>query len=238
MGRRTTLLITGLVVAALGTLLVFIYANNVQRTAGAAGQQMQVYVATAPISVGTTGDAAAATLEQRPVPGSTVPAGAITDPATIAGKFAIVPIAAGQVVLADMFGQPAQASSLSIPEGKMGVAVQLGDAQRVAGFVQPGSEVAIFTTITESGVPTTRLLLPRATVAAVGPTTVVTRTTGAAGSENTEQMPTAIMTLALDQLEAEKIIYASGQSSLYFALLTPQSQTAPSNGVNAGNLWG
>lgn len=237
MGRRSGLLITGLVVAALGTLLVFLYANNVQRTASADGESVQVYTAVAAIPVGTSGADAAGLLEQRMVPQAAVPAGAVTDPAEIAEQFAIVPIAQGQVVLSTMFGLPSQASSLAIPDGKMGVAVQLDDAQRVAGFVQPGSEVAVFATVESEAGPSTRLLLPRATVAAVGPTTVVSRTTGQGESANTEEIPTAILTLALDQRDAEKLIFATDQSRLYFALLTPQSQTAPSGGVSGGTLW-
>ena len=50
----------------------------------------------------------------------------------------------------------------------MAVAVQLDDAQRVAGFVEPGSEVAVFATVDNDGTTETNLMLPRATVAAVG----------------------------------------------------------------------
>lgn len=235
MGRRSALLITGLVVAALGTLLVFLYTNNVQNTVSAEGELVDVYVATAPVKVGSP--AAEVAVEQKTLPQSAVPAGAITDLATIEGQFAIVPIAQGQVALATMFGQPSEVSSLAIPEGKMGVAVQLDDAQRVAGFVIPGSEVAVFATVETGDVTETRLLLPRATVAAVGPTTVVSRTTGEGESANTEEIPTAILTLALDQAEAQKLIFATDQSRLYFALLTPQSVTAPGPGVTSATLF-
>ena len=236
MGRRSALLITGLVVAALGTLLVFLYTHNLQSTVSAEGELVDVYVASKAVDVGARGEDVA--LEQKTLPQSTVPVGAITDPASISGQFVIVPIAQGQVALSAMFGQPAQVTSLAVPDGKMGVAVQLDDAQRVAGFVNPGSEVAVFATMEVGDNQTqTRLLLPRATVAAVGPTTVVSRTTGDGATTNIEEIPTAILTLALDQKDAEKLIFATDQSRLYFALLTPQSVTATDAGTNDSNLW-
>jgi pilus assembly protein CpaB len=239
MGRRSALLVTGIVVAALGTLLVYLYANNIQRTVSADGELVTAYVATAPINVGTSGEQVPGGIEAKELPASIVPGDAVTDPAALAGQFTIVPIAAGQVVLTGMFGDPAQVGSLPIPEGQMGVAVQLDDSQRVAGFVFPGSEVAVFATVENpDGTSTTRLLLPRSTVAAVGPTTVVSRTTGEGEQANTEEISTAILTLALAQPDAEKLIFAQQQARLHFALLTPQSQTAPGGGVSDSNLFG
>ena len=39
--------------------------------------------------------------------------------------------------------------ALPIPSGKVAMSVQLGDPQRVAGFVKPGSEIAVFVTIAQ-----------------------------------------------------------------------------------------
>lgn len=238
MGRRSGLLITGLVVAALGTLLVFLYANNVQRTASVDGESVEAYLATSTIAVGTAGSTVNSTFEKREMTAASVPVGAITDPAEVADKFAIVPIAAGQVILSSMFGDPTQVSSLPIPEGQMGVALQLDDAQRVAGFVFPGSQVAVFSTLENAdGTTSTKLLLDRATVAAVGPTTIVSRTTGEGEKANSEEIPTAILTLALDQADAERLIFGQQQTRLHFALLTPSSVTAPSGGISENNLF-
>ena len=88
----------------------------------------------------------------------------------------------------------------------MGISIQLGDPQRVAGFVKPGSEVALFTTASGVGGEAeqqTTILLPRVLIAAVGPTVVAQA--AAEGTGNTEAIPTAIMTLALTQEEAQKV---------------------------------
>ena len=141
----------------------------------------------------------------------------------------------GQVLLQPMFGDVQAASGgLTLPPGTMGVAVRLGDPERVAGFVQPGSTVAIFSTTTEvpggdaaAEGPLTSLLLERVPVVAVGPTTISTTTTTTEEATNAEEIPTAILTLALNQEQAQKVILATSVSPMYFALLNQESEVDP-----------
>jgi pilus assembly protein CpaB len=120
------------------------------------------------------------------------------------------------------------------------MSVQLGDPQRVAGFVTPGSTIAIFTygntaasgaggTAPTTTIPGVRLLLTDVDVIAVGPTTTV-QSSGTTGQAQNQQVPTAILTVAVSQAEAQKIILASGQvggspyAGLYLALQTKDSK--------------
>ena len=149
MGRRTILLIAALVVAALGTALVFMYANRADERAQAGAEQVQVLVATAGIAAGTTGAAVteSGTVELRTLPAASVPPGALSDLTPVTDLITITSVFAGQVLLEPMFGTQQETSGgLTLPEGKVAVAITLGDPQRVAGFVNPGSEVAIFRT--------------------------------------------------------------------------------------------
>ena len=76
------------------------------------------------------------------------------------------------------------------------------------------------------------------TVIGVGSTTPVsTTTTDETGQQTTEQLPRTLLTLAVDQKQAERILYASGYGELSFALLTPNSEVAPAPPVTATNLW-
>ena len=71
-------------------------------------------------------------------------------------------------------------------------------------------------------------------VAAVGPTVVAQ---AAEGSANTEAIPTAIMTLALTQEEAQKVILASQTTQLYMGLLDDKSKVDPNiPGTTSQNL--
>lgn len=241
MGRRTLLLLAALVVAALGTTGVFLWVNGIDQRAEADYELVEVLVATTPIAAGTTAQAAqdAGALDLRPfLRKSLADLPALSDITGIADKVALAPVAAGEPILESQFGDSGETTSLPIPEGKLAVSVQLDDPARVAGFVGPGSEVAIFlTTAAPGGVgETTRLLLPRVAVIAAGATTVVAPDATAAAP--TEELPKALLTLAVDQREAQKIVYASEHGRLYFGLLDGDSEVSATDpGVTAENLF-
>jgi pilus assembly protein CpaB len=83
------------------------------------------------------------------------------------------------------------------------------------------------------------MLLPRARVIAAGPTTLVsqTRTDANTGDSNTEQIPKAVLTLALNQREAERLVFAQSRGQLYFGLLTKTSKTESSTPVTLDSLF-
>jgi len=242
MGRRTVLLIAALVVAALGTAMVFIYINNYTAAEDEGAQFKTVLIATDTIPAGTTSEAAseAGSFETQKWQEETIPPGAVSDPAAISGLVALAPVFPGQAILTQMFGAPGDGNVLAIPKDELAVAVELGDPNRVAGFVAPGSEVAVFVTLEDAaGNQKTQLLLARSSVIAVGPTTVSTvTTTETTGDQNVEEISRAILTLALSQQDSQKIIYAQSQGDLYFGLLNDSSQVRPGKPTNSGNLFG
>lgn len=240
MGRRTLLLIAAIVVALLGVGLVWMYAQNAANDAQAGQERVTVLVAKTKIEVGTSGTTAAANgaFEQKTIAANAVTPGALSSTEPIANQVALVPVFPGQQIIPQQWGTSGQTSGLAIPAGQIAMSVQLGDPQRVAGFVAPGSTVAIFASGTSgNSLPAVRLLLENIQVLAVGPTTLVS------GSTNTEQIPAAILTLAVTQEQAQKLIYASGAqgstwSGLYFALMNADSKLATNNpGANSNNLF-
>jgi pilus assembly protein CpaB len=244
MGRRTLLLIAALAVAALGTTMVFLYVNGVNDRAIADQKPVKILVATAPIAAGTTGQQAqnAGALQKRTVSRASAAKGAVSDITPIAKLVALSPIFVGEQILVDKFGERSATNTLPIPKGKLAVSVQLGDPARVAGFVEPGSSVAIFLTIPPgrggAGQDVTRVLLPKVQVIAAGATTVVSTTTTAEGQTQTEQLPKALLTLAVDQSEAQKVVYGSQHGQMYFGLLTADSKVDKSDaGVSSENLF-
>jgi len=237
MGRRTVLLVAAFLVAAVGTTLVFVYVNSVNDRALADQHPVEVLVAKSDIAAGTTAQAAAAAgaFELKKVAKSSVVGTAVSSIDPLRDKITLSRIFKGEQILAAQFGDASESEVLPIPDGKIAVSVQLGDPARVAGFVTPGSNVAVFVTIArQGGQTTTRLLLPVAQVIAVGPTTL---TPAAAGDANKEALPRALLTLALDQRNAEKLVFASQQGTVFFGLRNDKSKVAPDAGVSAGNLF-
>ncbi|HEV2888770.1 MAG TPA: Flp pilus assembly protein CpaB [Frankiaceae bacterium] len=243
MGRRTVLLIAAIVVAALGTTLVYFYVSRTDERAIEDQQPVEVLVAKTLIKAGTTGLAAerSGSFRLETVPKSVRIEGALTATGAIGDLVAVSDIFPGEQIIQAKFVVPGSAGALPIPSGKVAMSVQLGDPQRVAGFVKPGSDVAIFVTIAVPpragqpvGAAATRLLLPRISVLAVGPTTLRPAT----GTDaNKETVPTAILTLSVDQVQAEKLIFASQNGLLYFTLLTKDSKVAPGPGIDATTLF-
>lgn len=242
MGRRVVLLIVAVLIAAIGTSMVFFYVRSADDRAIADQQPVSVLVAKVPLTAGTrVGDAAAqGAFELRELPAAAVTPGALSAVEPVKDFVALAPIFPGQQLLTPMFGATAAATSaLAVPPGQIAVSFQFTDPQRVAGFVRPGSEVVIFLTVpsAQAGAPPgTRVLLPRATVIATGPTTV-TPPPKDTKQANAESVPNALLTLALSQVDAERLIFASQNGSLYLGLLNGQSQVAPGPGVTAENLF-
>ncbi len=240
MGRRTILLIAAILVAALGTGLVWLYADRADDAAMADQAPVEVLVAKVDIAAGTKGSEIASNgaVELRTLPAASVPSGALSDLSPVTSQVTLGPLFKGQVLLQQSFGSTQEAAGgLSLPSGSMAISVQLGDPERVAGFVKPGSEVALFTTGTDIGGNSkqqTAVLLSRVTVAAVGPTV---QSPAEAGSSNTEAIPTAILTLAVNQEDAQKVILASQTTTLTMALLDDKSKvSATAPGTTSSNL--
>lgn len=244
MGRRTVLLVVAIVVAAMGTGLIFAYVNRADERAQKDVEQVDVLVAKTLIKAGTTGTAAetAGAFQLRPIPRSATVEGYLQDTRSISGLVAVADIYPGEQILTAKFAPAGSTNALAIPAGKMAMSVQMGDPQRVAGFVRPGSEVGVFLTLPAtarsegSGITgdITRVLFPRIQVLAIGPTTLKPATDG---KGNTESVPTAILTVAVDQVQAQKLAFATKVGSLYFSLLTKDSKIGPGTPVHRDNLF-
>lgn len=243
MDRRRVLLIAAVVVALLGTTLVFLYVRGADERAAARYDTVEVLRATAVIEPGESIDDAAASgkIALDTVSQADRLPSAQSSTERLSGLVALARIYPGEQIITEKFGQQADASSpLQIPRGMMAISVNLTDPARVAGFVNPGSEIAMFLSGVDpaSGQPFTRLLLPRVTVLGVGSTTPSpTTTTEADGSQVTEQLPRTLLTIAVDQEDAQKVLFAVGNGEIAFALLTGQSTVRPDPGANAGNLF-
>ena len=244
MERRKVLVIAAALVAALGAVLVFLYVRGADSRAERQFQTTQVLVATAQIEAGETIEAAssAGKIALRPVTNNSLLPDVQTDTAALSGMVATVPIYPGEQIIGSKFGaSAAPMSALQIPDGKIAISVNLTDPARVAGFVNPGSDVSIFLNGTDpkTGKAFTQLLLSKVTVIGVGSTTPVpTTTTDQSGAQTTEQLPRTLLTLAVTQDEAQKILFSQGNGELVLGLLNTGSVVRPGTATTYDNLFG
>ena len=244
MGRRTILLLVAVLLAVLGAGMVFLYVQGADQRAKLEQAPVQVLKAVAQIEPGESLAQAQETgkLELGDVPAEQRLQGAIDSIGDSGGLVALTTIYPNEQITTTKFGAAGDQEAFELPNGTLAISVNLSDTGRVAGFVTPGSEVALFMTgITEpDGDQSTRLLLPAVQVIAVAQTTVTTSTTTTVedGAQTTEALPRTLFTLAVDQQAAEKILFASSQGELSFGLLGEKSKVRPGDGVTLENLFG
>lgn len=242
MDRRKILLALAVVVAALGTLLVFLYVQSAEERAQADFDGVEVLRAVQTVEPGESFDdaQAAGKFAMEEVAGDQVLDGAQTGLSGLSGLMATTRIYPGEQITANKWGGAVESTSLAIPEGKVAISINLTDPARVAGFVTPGSEVTLFMTETdpdEQEPQFTRTLLKRVQVLGIGTSSTVTSTTTSGGESTTEQLPSTLMTLALSQADAARVTYASWDGELSFGLLTDKSKVDRGPVVESRNLF-
>jgi pilus assembly protein CpaB len=251
MDRRRILLVVAVLVAALGSALVFLYTKGADTRAEEKFDTVEVLRATAVINPGEKFEdaQAAGKLALQAVSKDSLLDGYQTTTDSLGGTVSLGTIYPGEQIISAKWGTSAAGqTSLQIPDTNMAISVNLTDPARVAGFVNPGSQVAIFVTGTEQSVdqngatspelPFSRLLLERVTVLGVGSTTPVsTTTTDESGASTTEQLPRTLLTVSVDQRQAEKLLYASANGELAFGLLTDKSAVAPAPPMTFATLF-
>ena len=239
MSRRLFIVLVAGVCAALSATVLMRSVGAERDDALASVHAVSVLVATERIESGTTPDIARTAVERRQIPQSALAPGALTDLDAVTSLRTSLTILPGQQIVPEMWAATPP-SPLRPPAGMLGISVQLGDPQRVAGFVTPGSKVALFATISAPGDagPHTHLLLSPVTVLGVGGSTITTRTTEADGQTSTEQAPSAVLTLALNARQAEQVVFAVTQGQIYLGLLGERVAVPASGGVSASTLFG
>jgi pilus assembly protein CpaB len=262
MDRRKLLLMLAVFVAIIGTALVFLYVRGADNRAQSQYDSVSVLRATQNIPAGESYDDAvsAGKIASASVPQNQLNQGYQTSLTALKGKIASVPIFTGQQIISSQFSNTVVATStnLPIPKGMIAISVQLSDPDRVAGNVYPGSRVAIFarglggpehrsgagaSTVAGSAGSDVEvaLLLPDVLVLNVGdPVQATSTTTDESGVQTSETLPRTLLTLAVDQSQAQKIIAAEGSNSgggLTMGLLTNTSKVRFTPGTTAADLW-
>ena len=270
MKRRVLTVALAILLAVLGTAGVLAYVHKADSRALDEMKPVSVLVAQGQIPAGTSANSAhqQGLLRSERLPASSVPVNAVRSITPELGALVVsAQVPAGQLLLRPMLVTSAQATAtgaLAIPTGMVAVTIPLCMSEDVAGYVQPGSHVAVFdtyatkkATLQEScnqsgeshqaqgpGTVATRIVLPRVLVLATGQAaasgTTGTSTTASSGafSHNSQTDPPAsapagsvMVTMAVSQANAERLILITRAGLPYLALLTSSSQTGFDSGL-------
>lgn len=231
MGRRTLLLIAALLVAALGTALIWLYVQGADKRARDGYSTVSVYAAVTPLLAGAQWN----TLQKegaslKDVPQSVVPPGAVTvaNASQLAGLVLRQPVSQQAVLTLDMFVKPGDAtSSVGLAEDKLAIEVSLADPARVAGLLRPGSEITIFATLNPGASGDSRTASTQKAVTWVFLDRVLVLSSGGAvgttvtQANGTLSVPQALVGLQVSSKDAQKIVMTQNgvqNVSLWFAL--------------------
>jgi pilus assembly protein CpaB len=253
--RRVIAFGIAFVLAVVGTVLVLGYINTADSRAMAGKKAVTVLVAKERISAGTSADKVRDRdlVEQVQMPAETVPRGALTQlDQDLDDLVLTADVQQSQLLLRGMFGHAAKSTGgLAVPDGKVAVSVELDVPADVAGFVRAGSSIAIFDTYAKdaeaagaNGDQATRILLPNVEVLAVGSygvngteTSDGKKTTSDTNRTRSNQNTKMLVTVAVTQEQAEKLVHAIRTGELYLALVTDSSDVKSGPGVDNKSLF-
>lgn len=260
MARRILAILLAGFLAVLGTAAVLIYVQAADDRAVANVSPVEVLVARERVPAGTTGESIRRRelVELIKLPAGSVPLDEVMDeiPAELDKLVITSDLQPGQLVLRRMFSHSTRtAGGLAIPEGLMAVSFEATMAEQVAGYVRPGSQVAVFVSYGLSadgkervigtdgnGVRATSVLLPRVEVIAVGAygqgVTTTTPIDGDREDSGGQTRTSVLVTVAVNAVDAAKIIQAAQADALYLALLNDSSQVKTGDGVDSRSLFG
>ena len=259
MNRRLLMIAGAVILALVGTAAVYDYVKNADTRAIAGKQAVNVLITVKRIPAGTTASnvRSGGYVRSDHLPADATPQGSINAITTDwDSQVATADIQPGQVVLRAMFGtsQPTT-NGLVIPGNSVAVSVRLTTDADVAGYVQRGSQIAIFDTfvlLDGKNYPSgskgggsaddnwaTKLLLPRVDVLAVSQSAPpATKTDTSSSSNNSPSSTTLLVTVAVSQIDAERLIEVAQTGMPYAALLSNDSSTARAPGVDDHNRLG
>jgi len=164
MGRRTLLLIASILLAALGTALIWLYVQGAETRVQPSVALVPALFLNSDQGVGTTGQAAVDAATPKNVAADLASSGLVTSAAQVAQLRLKNPAVRGQILLLSMFtsGTPTGAQP-----GRGIVSITISDTHRVPAQIQPGQHVAVYAL----GRSTPRLVVGNITVVSIGPQT-------------------------------------------------------------------
>lgn len=234
--RSSGVVVGGIIVALLGMVLVFTYAGRVRAGAGVTtGNAASAFVAVNDIPAGTRWEDMSGALKKRDVPADVRPATAVSTDSQLNGKSSVQGIAKGTIITTQQFNV-SSSGGLEIPPGQNAVTINLGVPQAVARYIQAGADTNVYVSyksLPQAGNPAdatvTQLLLSNVKVLANRPMLTGAEETAdaaAAGAASGE----ILLTLALTPDQAEKLIFAKENGSIWLGLVNPGDTPVTSGG--------
>ena len=239
--------IAALVVAIIGTVLLFNYVQGADRRALANTETQDVLVVKQGVPAGTPASQLSQYVTTKPVPKTAVAADGVQDLSAVGSMVTSVALVPGEQLLssrlvdANAYLGPAR---VAVPSGLQEVTLRLGIERVVGGKIQAGDTVGIFISMADAagGGNGTQLTFHKVQVTAVqfssgAPAQTQAQTTQASstGSLNADKSAQTsgdsyLITFARDAVDTEKLVYAAEFGKIYLSK-EPADATEGTSGV-------
>jgi Flp pilus assembly protein CpaB len=247
--RSSVLVILGIALFVLGVAIVYLVVRDDDDDllpVAEGGSAATVLVADEEIPAGSNGSdvLAQGKAKVKTVDALEVAPGAMTSAASLTGRVFAVAVPDGvQIREADLRPLTLR-GNLPIPEGKQAVAIRVPFVPGVAGYVGPGDNVNIYAVVNKGPqAPMSKLLLSNISVLDVSMEVAPRRTTSQPATttdEGSSQQTTAggarvegdsiTYLVAVDAVQAERLIFVTSNDTLYLSLVPPNQQAATTGG--------
>jgi pilus assembly protein CpaB len=236
MKGRALVVVLALILATVATAGVFMYSRGVKEEVNTGGTMVPVVVTEVDIPARSDLDQLIKDDQFRiiEVPASVVVDGAVTSVDQLAGKNNSVAILAGEQIPAARISGNVPGGALAIPEGMEAMTVSLDASRAVAGAINAGDHVTIYSTF--KGVPgkgtaketSTVVLVPTAELLAVFRPVGSSTFGGGEEPSAAEQLPGSLtVTLALTPEDSQRFVFSMETGTPWFGLLPPDESGQP-----------
>jgi len=242
--RSNLLVVAGVAFFVVGVVIVaLLQRDNSNNGSSSGGQTVDVLFAKEEIPQGTAGKDAIAKVETRRIRASDKRADALAAPSELTNSVFTATFTKGEQIRSSGLRQLSQVPTIAVPEGKEEVAVQVPFEAGGACYIAPGDLVNVYQVFPTAianvvGTPHTQLLLTKVKVLDIscqqaplsGATTVAATPTTQATGPVTRNAATSQVTvlLAVDSIDAEKIIFGSHSADSFLYLTRVDANAAPS----------
>jgi len=236
MKGRGLVVFLALILATLATAGVFMYSRGVKEDVQTGGTMVPVVVTKVDIPARSDMDQLIKDDQFRiiQVPAGVVVDGAVTSVDQLAGKNNSVAILAGEQIPAARISGNVPGGALAIPEGMQAITVSLDAPRGVAGAINAGDHVTIYSTFKDAprkdgtaNETVTVVLVPTAELLAVF-RPLASSTFGGDESASSEQLPGSLaVTVALTPEDTQRFVFSMESGSPWFGLLPPDESGQP-----------
>lgn len=238
--------VAAVVLAIIGAVLMFTYAQGADQRAVQNMEPVGVLVVKTAIPAGTSVETMKASVTVEQLPGTSVAKTSLKNWGGVDGKVAAVDLVPGEQLVAERLVAPEElkaSGSVKVPAGLQEVSFQLEPQRVVGGRITPGDHVGVFISMEKGGIEakadkeTTQFSVHKALVTAVQrapeapaaaqPAPTAGATPAANPRDSTLPTGSLMLTVAVNDVDAAKIIFASEFASIW---LTREPLDAQDNG--------